>query len=124
MRVPSKTSAGSSAVPLSSISATSGATRSMNVLLPGSVHRNTATVVDEKVTSPAVRSSVTSYDSTSSRRARAWASSRVMFMRVLGLGTDEAPRADARAAGRGRCGRALQKDMESSHGQERPAQRE
>jgi hypothetical protein len=56
---------------------------------PGSVQRNRATVEETNVTSPAVRFSSTSYDATSNSRALAWASSRVMFMRVVALSTKD-----------------------------------
>ena len=88
MRVPSKTVAGSSARPLRVISSMWSATRSTKVSAPGSVQRNRAVVVEPKVTSPIVRSSTTSYPSTSSSRALAWASARVTFMRTEALSTE------------------------------------
>src|SRR6476661_5024084 len=89
--MPSKTSAGSRLVPLRVTLVTDDAVRSRYVAAPGSLHVKRIVVVDRNVSSPgfsplpSVRSRATSYDVTSSNRARSVASSRV---RLLGVTCD------------------------------------
>ena len=95
----------------------------MYVLLPGSVHRKTATVVEREgdVAGRQVQRDVVRLDLQQPGPGLGLLAGDVHA--GAGLGTDEAPRADARAAGR-ELAMAWQKDMESSHGQECPTQRE
>jgi hypothetical protein len=62
------------------ISLATGAVRSMKLAAPGRAQRKTTVLTDVKVSSPAVRSSSTWYETTWSSPARSCASSRVRLL--------------------------------------------